>query len=99
MSDEQTAAQLRQRFECPVSWCTGSWLDHGGDGTGPDEWLHSDDGREIVHGAALYRSREGAGPDMWEMVAGGQVVARGHDLARLAEVLRDLAGAVDTLAK
>jgi hypothetical protein len=92
------ATTMGHRIECPVEWCAGSWIDHGGDGAGPNEWLHSDDGREIVHGAALYRSRRGTGEDVWEMIAGGHVLARGRDLARLAVVLRDIAGAVDTLA-
>lgn len=84
---------------CPIEWCTGRVGDHGGYGDGPEDWVHSDDGAEVVHGAALYRSREGAGPDLWELVAGGAVVARGADLRVLAVKLRDIAAAVEEVAE
>lgn len=85
------------RIGCPVPWCTGYVIDHGGDGSEPDAWRHSDDGTDLVHGAALYRSQLGAGPTVWEMVAGGATVARGTDLGLLADKLREIADAVAVL--
>ena len=88
---------MNGRLACPVEWCTGYVVDHGGDGAEPDDWRHSDDGTDLVHGAALYRSQHGAGPVVWEMVAGGSVVAVGGDLAQLADRLREIADAVAVL--
>ena len=87
-----------RRIDCPVAWCTGSWLDHGGDGAPPAAWVHSDDGIALVHGAALYRSQIGTGAVEWDLIIGGQVVAHGEHLVALAEKLSNVAGAVAGLA-
>ena len=85
------------RMECPIAWCNGDIDNHGGVGQEPSEWLHVDHGRDIVHGAAIYRTQKGSAPVRWEMVVGGRVVAAGADLAVLAEKLRDIAGAVEAM--
>lgn len=89
---------MSNRIDCPIEWCTGSRLDHGGDGAEPETWVHSDDGTELVHGAALYRARTGTGADEWELIVGGQLIGHGVDLTVLSERLRDLADAVDAVA-
>ena len=86
-----------EAIECPIEWCTGHLLDHGGDGAGPEDWLHSDYGVELVHGVALYRSQVGSGPLEWEVVVGGATLAIGLDPANLARKLRDIAGGVESL--
>lgn len=91
------AATSTRSIDCPVSWCQGLLMDHGADGAPPDEWLHSDDGVELVHGAALYRWRKGTDSDNWDLVVGGNVLGSGSDLSLLAEKLRDIVGAVATL--
>ena len=96
-SGDHWRAQLHRRIDCPVPWCTGFVLDHGGNGADPDNWRHSDDGTDLAYGAALYRSQHGARPVVWEMVAGGTVVAVGGDLAQLAVRLQEIAEAVAVL--
>ena len=66
---------MTDRMECPIAWCNGDIDNHGGVGQEPSEWLHVDHGRDIVHGAAIYRTQKGSAPVRWEMVVGGRVVA------------------------
>lgn len=96
MSDDEALERIERRIDCPLEWCHGAWLEHGGDGSDPDQWVHeAHAGIELGHGAALYRTREGAGPDQWSFIWGGQSIAWGHEPARLARMLREVADAVE----
>lgn len=65
-------AQLRRRIDCPVPWCDGRWLQHGGDGAAPDDWVHDEEyATTLPHGAHLSRSQVGAGPIEWSLAIEG----------------------------
>jgi hypothetical protein len=65
-------AKVARRIECPVAWCSGIWLEHGGDGSAPGHWVHDDaDGIPLPHGAHLYRSQVGGGAIEWTLVVQG----------------------------
>lgn len=94
--DETALELLRRRIDCPVPWCGGLWIDHGGDGAEPEAWLHDEtEGIDLPYGTAFYRSQQGAGPLTWSLVVGGVVIARGSEPRRLAAMLRDVAAAVE----
>lgn len=78
-----------------MSWCV---LSHPADNGDAASWLHSDDGTELLYGAALYRSQVGSEHEVWELVAGGSAVAVGEDLNILADRLRSLADAVGLMS-
>lgn len=61
-----------RRIDCPISWCTGRWIEHGGYGEEPDQWVHTgamvrfpaiDDLPESQ--AFIERIRFGSGTDGW----------------------------------
>lgn len=97
--DDATAVEmLRRRIDCPVPWCGGLWIDHGGDGAEPDRWLHDEaEGIDLPHDTAFYRSQQGTGPMVWTLVVGGAVIARGSNPGQLAAMLREVADAVEAL--
>lgn len=94
-SDAQMTEMLRRRIECPVHWCEGRWVDHGGDGSAPEDWEHSDEGIRTAHGGVLFRSQLGTGQSEWSLAVGGQVVASSSDLGRLSAQLRNIADDLD----
>lgn len=85
---------------CPIPWCTGNRGQHGGEGDGPDTWLHCDDGRSLTESATLYRFKEGSGPVSYSVHIGGQVVIEeAVSLDEVARAMRTIADACATLAK
>lgn len=102
ITDEERA-ELRRRIDCPLAWCEGRWLDHGGDGAPPATWLHDDGhGIDLPHGASLHRSRVGSGPDEWSLAlqgAGGRFsIPPATGARQYAELLRDIADRIEELA-
>ena len=102
IDDAELAAMrrdMRRRIACPVPWCDGRWLDHGGDGCAPDEWLHTDGGIDLPHGASLLRSQIGASPVEWSLAidgdSGSMSVYQDTDPATFAHRLRQIADAID----
>lgn len=103
MSDEELRSLLSRRIDCPVPWCAGRWVDHGGEGQPPERWVHQDDdGFALPHGATLARDQEGAGPVTWSLYVEWDgttsAVRNDTDLRRIAQVLRDLAASVEDVA-
>ncbi|MGI8394287.1 hypothetical protein [Leucobacter sp. W1038] len=37
-------------FDCPISWCTSSVFEHGGDGSPPNDWMHWGEAEDLVPG-------------------------------------------------
>lgn len=100
MMFEEELDSIRRRIDCPVEWCSGRWIEHGGDGAAPDEWVHSDDrGVELGCGATLLRDQLGAGPVTWMLHAehDGQRFAftTATSPGEIARTLRDLADRID----
>ena len=92
--------EIERRIDCPLDWCAGAWLAHGGDGAEPDQWLHeAEHAIGLPHGAGLDRSRLGAGPDEWSLAMQGDgarySMGTALDPRELAVMLRDVADAVD----
>lgn len=64
--------EIHRRIDCPVSWCAGRWLQHGGDGAEPEDWVHDEETAILLpHGAQLTRSQVGAGPTEWSLLMPG----------------------------
>ncbi|WP_344049836.1 hypothetical protein [Microbacterium aoyamense] len=79
-----------------MTWCSGRWLDHGGDGEPPERWLHADDdGIDLPHGAILYQSQEGAGPGSVMLVNDKMELATAASMTDLIRILRALADAIE----
>jgi len=98
--EEDARQAMARRIECPVAWCDGAWLDHGGQGAPPDEWVHTGaDAIDLPGGASLSRWSEGAGPVVWSLFIGAQAVADGTDLAAIAAQLRQIADAVEHVSE
>lgn len=97
----ELADQLGRRIDCPVSWCSGIWLEHGGDGASPDEWVHDDPkGIALPYGAHLYRSQMGAGPVEWSLTVDGdgqRVNLAPASLTDYVKVFREIAAAISLL--
>ncbi len=96
IDDEARAILSRlHRFECPVPWCVGFDLDHGGNDAPPEEWVHT----------SAYDDLEGLGSGSLTATGGGPVlywVSIEHEgehtraeLGQLAERLRDIAAQLD----
>ncbi len=103
MLDDEIRAQLSRRNDCPVEWCARMWLDHGGGGQPPEEWVHQDErGFALPHGASLSRDQEGAAPVTWllhvEWDGTTCAVRQDTDLRAMAARLRDVAAAIDDVA-
>lgn len=103
MTDAEWRAQIERRIACPIEWCSGRWLQHGGEGQSPDQWIHEDDdGIALVHGAKLHRDQEGVGPVTWalyiECDGTTSTVLAATALGNLADVLSDLSGAIRRIA-
>jgi hypothetical protein len=91
-------AEFERRIACPVLWCDGRWLEHGGDGQPPELWLHEDEsGMEIAPGAVLTRAQEGSAPVVWSLAVDGNCVLDFDDPRALARRLRLLADAVSAI--
>lgn len=89
---------MRRRIACPIPWCAGTYLDHGGDGSAPDDWTHTS--REPIplpHGAELMRFRAGTDPDVWTVIHDGAIVAESTSRAEIARTLRAWADAVEQI--
>lgn len=98
MPDDELA-MLARRIDCPVPWCSGLWIDHGGDGADPGQWLHEDEhGTDLPHGAFLGRSQLGGGPVEWSLTMRGDgaqySMFSAGDPAEFAQILRDIADAI-----
>ncbi|WP_404433152.1 hypothetical protein LG299_02345 [Microbacterium lacus] len=100
---DEIAAKIRRRIDCPVEWCAGAWLEHGGEGQPPEQWVHSDlHGFRLPHGATLSRDQEGSGPLTWllhaEWDGTSLLVRHGTDLHQIAAELRAMADAINDVA-
>lgn len=92
-------ADLGRRIDCPVPWCEGRWLDHGGDGRPPEAWLHEEDiGIELGHQAVLSRSRVGAGAVEWLFAIEHVSIMSGREPHEIALALRSIASCIDAQA-
>lgn len=92
--------QVHRRIDCPVAWCAGRWLQHGGDGAAPEDWVHDEEIAMLLpHGAQLTRSKVGAGPIEWSLLLPGDGDAsfslEPMRPASYAAWLRDIAAAID----
>lgn len=98
-SRDDALRDIRRRIDCPVLWCSGRWLEHGGDGQGPEDWVHDDEqGYALPHGAELHRSQIGAGPVEWTLNMRGEGASFTLELstpAKYARRLRDIADEID----
>jgi len=97
---DEDRQRLARRIDCPVPWCEGRWIDHGGDGSGPDDWEHEDgDGIALTPDARLGRWQVGASPVEWSLYldtdAGTVNLGTALDPRQLAERLRTIATAID----
>lgn len=99
MSDAELRATLHRLIDCPIAWCEGRWLDHGGEGNGPETWLHEAPATSLpltesgTGQGYLSRFREGSGPDKWSVH-----IAVDHtstDQTALIAALRDTADAIE----
>lgn len=99
LTPEEHAA-IERRIDCPVPWCRGGWLEHGGDGLPPEQWLHEEDhGHDLGHDAWIGRSQQGAGPIEWSFVMDRHNITDAHDPHDLSAMLRSVADAIDAIAK
>lgn len=103
LDDDEFRAQLRRRIDCPVEWCAGIWLDHGGEGQPPEQWVHQDEfGFVLPHGATLFRDQEGSSPVSWllhiEWEGTNCAVRCDTKLGAMAARLREIASAIDDVA-
>ena len=89
-------AELERRIDCPVPWCDGSWLQHGGDGAPPEDWFHEERrGIDLGHDAWLSRSQEGAGPIVWSFAMDRHNITESTDPCQLAQMLRSIAAGIE----
>jgi hypothetical protein len=103
LGDDEFRAQLRRRIDCPVEWCAGIWLDHGGEGQPPELWVHQDEnGFALPNGASLWRDQEGSGPVTWllyiEWDGTNCAVRCDTELGAMVARLREIASAIDDVA-
>lgn len=94
MSAELTSGEreeLARRIDCPVSWCEGRWLQHGGDGAPPHEWFHEEREVALGHDAYLSRSQVGAAPVVWAFSMRNQHIVDTTEPLELAHALGELA--------
>lgn len=85
------------RIECPISWCRGGHLSHGGDGAPPEEWEHFSGARDLGHGLALSRIQVGSELPRWHLTrADGEELLSGHAEYVTGE-LRALAARIERL--
>ena len=90
---------MQRRIACPLPWCDGRYLEHGGDGSGPDDWTHmSREPFALSYGAQLSRVRFGTDPDVWTLTRDTASIAEGESLHDLARMLRGWAEALDLCA-
>lgn len=88
--------QTRRAFDCPIEWCDGSWIDHGGMGHYPDLWEHYGILHELPHGAFVQASSQGAGRAELTVAIDAQLFdALPPHTASI--ILREIADAIDLL--
>lgn len=103
---EYDARSDRSRaIDCPIPWCEGRWLDHGGDGGAPHDWVHHgnlvalDDIAALPESTAFTeRVQFGSGAPGWtgHIHVGGGAFEEG--LAVIAAALRRTADRLDEAA-
>lgn len=96
ITPEEHAALVR-RIDCPVTWCDGRWMDHGGDGAEPENWYHAGD-FALQHGARVGPHREGTGPIVWSFALARHEVMVTDDLREVVQMLRAVADEVEQIA-
>ncbi|GAA1769733.1 hypothetical protein [Agromyces humatus] len=62
ITDAEFLAMNHRRIDCPLSWCRGRYLDHGGDGAEPDAWVHEGEDIKLGSLGSAAFIRVGAGP-------------------------------------
>lgn len=98
IGDAELRAAMRRRIDCPLPWCSGTWLDHGGDGQPPSDWIHaSEDPAPIGGGAGVIRQQDGGGAEAWSLIVGPSIAAEADSRDALAAQLRSWAASVDRL--
>lgn len=100
MTGDEALERAARQIDCPVEWCAGGWLEHGGGGQSPEDWVHQDAlGFNLPFGAHLDRDQQGTGPVTWmlslECDGVRSPVRSDADIHALASMLRRLADAVD----
>lgn len=86
------SGDARERFDCPVTWCMGDVEEHGGDGAGPDDWMHQGEAVPLSGGLWVQRWATGTEPAQWQLNAGRQIeIAEGASLEVLATLLESAA--------
>lgn len=83
-------------IDCPIEWCAGYLLDHGGTGEAPDEWYHSSAGITLPHGLMLVRAAHASGPERWIIEGRGYELVQDADLHVIAARLHEVASAIDS---
>lgn len=83
---------VREQFGCPVTWCTGGVEEHGGDGAGPEDWLHQSEAVPLAGELWAQRWTTGADPERWQLhVSTDSEIAEARNLASLAALLESAA--------
>ncbi|GEK86815.1 hypothetical protein GCM10007198_14040 [Microbacterium aerolatum] len=96
MTTQLPIPDLHRSISCPVEWCSGSILDHGGAGDEPGDWVHSDGpGVVVMPGLTLCRSQIASGPVRWHLFSRVEEVAQAGTRQELADVLRICASAIE----
>jgi hypothetical protein len=92
-AEEALAASARQ-IDCPIEFCVGRQIDHGGLGDEPDAWLHEGEDEPVFGVLSGSFVRIGTGPVRYAVVPALPEVAE-HEAAGLLELAdRLLAAAV-----
>lgn len=103
MTGEEALESAARSIDCPIEWCSGEWLDHGGQGQSPESWVHHDrEGFALPHGARLFRDQLGSDPVDWILTLEhdgiSAAVVCADDLGVITSILRTIASAVESVA-
>lgn len=85
---------MSESMNCPIEWCSGYRDEHGGEGDGPESWLHMEHTMPLTGLVRAHRWQEGAGPVRWSMLIGNHAV----DADNADELVRQLHESAEALS-